>query len=189
MVDEAHSIGVLGRTGRAIEEHFGLGTDCLDIKMGTLSKAIPSVGGYVAANRKPCHVLRHQIARVHLLGGAPALSSRCAALTALAIIEREPERVRRVHDNARHFAQGLERAGLPYLNRATAILPIICGGNWQAWRMARSCQRRGVHVQAIPHPVVPRDTVRLRAAVSAAHTREDLDHCLSVLSAAAARSA
>jgi glycine C-acetyltransferase len=180
MVDEAHSIGVLGATGRGIEEHFGLPPDTIDIKMGTLSKAIPSIGGYIAGSRKLCDFLYHQ-ARVFIYSSALPPPSAAAALAALKIIEREPERVRRLQENAAYFARRLREAGFSFLDSRTAILPILCGDDWQAWRLARACQRRGVYVQAIPHPVVPRGTARLRAAVSAAHSRADLDFCLSVL--------
>lgn len=184
MVDEAHSVGVLGETGHGVEEHFGLPPDAEDIKMGTFSKAIPSVGGYIAGSRKLCDFLYHQ-ARGFIYSGALPPSSAAAALAALGVIEREPERVRRLRENTEYFADRLREAGFSYLNSQTAIFPIICGDDWQAWRLARNCQRRGVYVQAIPHPVVPKGTARLRAAVSAAHTREDLDFCLSALRAGA----
>ncbi len=184
MVDEAHSVGVLGATGHGIEEHFGLSSDAVDIKMGTFSKAIPSVGGYIAGSRKLCDFLYHQ-ARGFIYSGALPPPSAAAAKAALEVIEREPERVRQLHDNSAYFAGRLREAGFSYLNSQTAIFPTICGDDWQAWRLARSCQRRGVYVQAIPHPVVPKGTARLRAAVTAAHSRDDLDFCLSVLRASA----
>jgi 8-amino-7-oxononanoate synthase len=180
MVDEAHSIGVLGTTGHGIEEHFGLAADAVDIKMGTFSKAIPSVGGYVAGSGKLIEFLNHQ-ARGFIYSGALPPASAASALAALTVIECEPDRLRRLHDNAAYFAARLREAGFSCLNSQTAIFPIMCGDDWRAWRMARSCQRRGVYVQAIPHPVVPKGMARLRAAVSAAHSREDLDFCLSVL--------
>ena len=182
--DEAHSVGVLGTTGHGIEEHFGLPADAVDIKMGTLSKAIPSVGGYVAGSRKLCDLLYHQSRGVIYSGALPPASA-AAAMAALEVIGREPERVRQLQGNTRYFANLFREAGFSYLNSQTAIFPIICGDDWQAWRLARSCQRRGVYVQAIPHPVVPKGTARLRAAVSAAHSHDDLDFCLSVLRAGA----
>jgi 7-keto-8-aminopelargonate synthetase-like enzyme len=185
MVDEAHAVGVLGATGHGIEEHFGLPPDSVDVKMGTFSKAIPSAGGYVAGSRELCDFLCHQ-ARGFVYSGALAPPSAAAALAALRVIEREPERVGRLHDNARYFAVRLRESGFSFLDGRTAIFPIICGDNWRAWRLARACQRRGVYVQAIPHPVVPRGTARLRAAVTAAHRPEDLDVCVSALRAAAA---
>lgn len=184
MVDEAHSVGVLGATGHGIEEHFGLPSDAVDIKMGTFSKAIPSVGGYIAGSRRLIEFLHHS-ARGFIYSGALSPASTAAALAALEVIEREPERVRRLQNNTAYFAHLLRQAGFSYLNSQTAIFPVMCGDDWQAWRLARSCQRQGVYVQAIPHPVVPKGTARLRVAVSAAHTRDDLDLCLSALRAGA----
>lgn len=184
MVDEAHSIGVLGVTGRGIEEHFNLPPDAVDVKMGTFSKAIPSSGGYVAGSRQLCNFLIHQ-ARGYIYSGALAPSAAAAALAALDVIQDEPERIRRLQDNTRYFAEGVRRAGFSFLNSQTAIFPLICGDDWQSYRMAGECWRRGVYVQPIPHPVVPRGTARLRAAVSASHSREELNYCLAVLTAAA----
>jgi len=185
MVDEAHSTGVLGRTGHGIEEHFGLPSDCIDIKMGTLSKAIPSNGGYVAGSHKLCTFLSHE-SRAFIYSGALPPPAAAAALAAFDLIEQEPERVERLHDNIRYFAAELTKANLSFLDSATPIFPIICGDDWRAWRMAHHCHKRGVYVQAIPHPVVPKGTARLRAAVNASHRKRDLDYCVSVLSEAAA---
>lgn len=184
MVDEAHSIGVLGATGHGIEEHFGLPADTVDIKMGTFSKAIPSAGGYVAGSQKLCDFLYHQ-ARGFIYSAALPPASAAAALAALNVIEQEPERVQQLHNNRAYFSSLLREAGFSSLSSETAIFPIMCGDDWQAWRLARLCQQRGVYVQAIPHPVVPKGFARLRAAVSANHTREDLDFCISVLQAGA----
>ena len=148
--------------------------------MGTFSKAIPSMGGYIAGSRSLCDFLYHQ-ARGFIYSGALMPSATAAASAALCVIEEEPERVRTLHDNQRYFAGQLKSLGFSFLNSETAIFPIICGDDWNAWRLARHCQRRGVYVQAIPHPVVPKGTARLRAAVSAAHSREDLDFCIAAL--------
>lgn len=184
MVDEAHSIGVLGRTGHGIEEHFGLPSDCIDIKMGTLSKAIPSMGGYVAGSNKLCSFLSHE-SRAFIYSGALSPPAAAAALAAFDLIEKEPERVELLHDNIRYFAAELKRDEISFLDNATPIFPIICGDDWRAWRMAHHCHKRGVYVQAIPHPVVPKGTARLRAAVNASHSKQDLDYCVSVLREAA----
>ena len=184
MVDEAHSTGVLGRTGHGIEEHFGLPDDCIDIKMGTLSKAIPSTGGYVAGSKRLCAFLSHE-SRSFIYSGALAPPAAAAALAAFDVIEQEPERVARLHENIRYFAQRLTEAGLSFLGSTTAIFPIICGDDYRAWRMARDCHKRGVYVQAIPHPVVPKGMARLRASVTASHRQSDLDFCATVLREAA----
>jgi 8-amino-7-oxononanoate synthase len=180
MVDEAHSIGVLGATGHGIEEHFGLPDDAVDIKMGTFSKAIPSVGGYIASTQAVCDYLAHT-ARGFVFSGALPPASAAAAMAALDVIESEPERVAKLHENAAYFAAGLREAGFSFRDSTTAIFPIMCWDEWLAGRLARSCHRRGVFVQAIPPPVVPKGQARLRAAVSATHTREELDYCLEVL--------
>lgn len=180
MVDEAHSIGVLGRTGHGIEEHFGLPADCIDIKMGTLSKAIPSMGGYIAGSRRLCEFLAHQ-ARGFIYSGALAPASAAAARAALDVIDEEPEHVEALHRNIQYFADALRAAGLPLSNDETAIFPIICGDDLTGWRLADQCHKRGVYVQAIPYPVVPKGTTRLRASVCAAHKPEDLDYAASAL--------
>ncbi|MDR3685629.1 MAG: aminotransferase class I/II-fold pyridoxal phosphate-dependent enzyme [Coriobacteriia bacterium] len=184
MVDEAHSIGVLGKTGRGIEEHFGLSADAVDVKMGTFSKAIPSVGGYIAGSNKLCEFLSHQ-ARGFIYSGALPPASAAAALAALRVIQREPERVARLHENVTYFANALTERGFSFLDSTTAVFPIVCGDDWPAFQFARGCQRRGVYVQAIPYPVVPKGMARLRAAVYATHTTQDLEFCANVLREAA----
>jgi 7-keto-8-aminopelargonate synthetase-like enzyme len=180
MVDEAHSVGVLGATGRGIEEHFGLPADSVDVKMGTLSKAIPSVGGYIAGSRRLCEFLSHQ-ARSFIYSAALPASASAAALEALRVIEDEPERVARLHENIRCFARALEAIGLSSPQGATAIFPVICGDEWAAFRLARYCQERGFYVQAIPSPVVPKGTARLRVSITAGHTQEQLARFADVL--------
>jgi 8-amino-7-oxononanoate synthase len=184
MVDEAHSIGVLGQTGHGIEEHFNLPADTIDIKMGTLSKAIPSVGGYIAGSKRLREVLSHQ-ARGFIYSAALPPPAAAAAREAFDIIELEPWRVTQLHDNIRYFGAGLRAAGLSPDDNATAIFPIVCGDDWAAWKMARYCQRQGMYVQAIPHPVVPKGTARLRASVTSQNKVEDFDYCLGVMRAAA----
>ena len=184
MVDEAHSLGVLGATGRGIEEHFHMPPESVDIKMGTLSKAIPSVGGYVACSARLANFLQHQ-ARGFIYSAAIPAPSAAAAVTALRLIRREPQHVGRLHDNTAYFRGRLSTAGFDYRHSQTAVFPIMCGDDTAAWKMAEACQRRGVYIQAIPHPVVPKGTARLRAAVTASHTREELDFCIEILIASA----
>lgn len=180
MVDEAHSLGMLGASGRGIEEHFGLPADTIDIKMGTLSKAIPSVGGYVAGSRRFCDFLAVQ-GRGFIYSGALPAPSAAAALEALHVIQDEPERLVRLRENIRHFAGALRAIGLSYTDNTTAIFPVICGDDWAAFRLAQYCQQRGFYVQGIPHPVVPKGSARLRIAVTAGHCKEQLDQLAAVL--------
>lgn len=184
MVDEAHSIGVLGKTGHGIEEHFGLPADAVDIKMGTLSKTIPSAGGYVAGNRELIKFLKHE-ARGFVFSAALPPASAAAACAALDVIESEPERVEALQRNYSHFRSSLQEAGFDLLNTETAILPVMCYDIERAVRLARYCQERGIFVQAVIAPVVPDGQSRLRATVSASHRIEDLDYCVETLVAGA----
>ena len=184
-MDECHSLGAIGATGRGVEEFLGLPADTIDIKMGTLSKAIPSVGGYVAGSRKLCDYLRHQ-SRGFIYSGAMPPPAAAAALKALRVIEDEPDRVDRLHANVAHFASALRRAGFDTLRTQSPIFPIVCGENEAAFRAARLMQKRGFYVQGIPAPVVPAGTARLRVSVTAAHRPEDLDAFVEALMSVAA---
>ncbi|MCB8991681.1 MAG: aminotransferase class I/II-fold pyridoxal phosphate-dependent enzyme [Ardenticatenaceae bacterium] len=180
MIDEAHSIGVLGETGHGIEEHFGMPPDTIDIKMGTLSKTIPSGGGYVAGNNELITFLKHE-ARAFIFSAAIPPASAAAAKAAFDVIEEEPWRVKKVQDNYNHFSGRLKEAGFDLLNTETAIVPVICGDLDPAVLLANHCQQNGIFVQAVVAPVVPVHLSRLRACVLAAHTTEDLDYCADTM--------
>lgn len=180
MVDEAHSVGVLGETGHGIEEHFGLPADAVDIKMGTLSKTIPSAGGYVAGDHELIEFLRHE-ARGFVFSAALPPASAAAACAALDVIESEPQRVKDLQRNYGHFSSTLRNAGFDLLESETAILPVMCYDLERAVMLAHHCQQRGIFVQAVVAPVVPEGLSRLRATVSASHLIEDLDFCAETL--------
>lgn len=180
MVDEAHALGVLGATGTGIEEHFGMGPDTIDIKMGTLSKAIPSVGGYVAGSSEMISGLKHK-ARGFIYSAAIPPASAAASIAALQVIRDEPERVQRLQRLFAHFLDKLKAAGFDLLSSQAAIAPIVCGTDEQATRLMMHCVERGIFVQAILPPVVPVGLSRLRATVTANHTIEDIDYGVDVL--------
>jgi 8-amino-7-oxononanoate synthase len=180
MIDEAHSIGVLGETGHGIEEHFDLPPDSIDIKMGTLSKTIPSAGGYVAGNEQLITFLKHE-ARAFIFSAAVPPASAAAAKAAFDVIDEEQWRVKKVQENYKGFANKLRSAGYDLLQTDTAIVPIVCGDVEPAVRLANHCQRNGIFVQAVVAPVVPAHLSRLRACVLASHTKEDLDYCANVM--------
>jgi glycine C-acetyltransferase len=179
MVDEAHSLGVLGATGRGLEEYFGA-QNLIDLKMGTLSKTIPSVGGYLAASQELIRVFRHA-ARPFIFSAALPPAQAAAALAALQVIEQEPERVATVQANARYFREQLRALGFNLLNTETAIVPIICGSDERAYQMVRVCQQNGVFALPVISPAVPEGLARVRATVTAAHTRAEIDCALEVL--------
>jgi len=178
MVDEAHSLGVLGDTGHGIEEHFGL-EDVVDVKMGTFSKAIPSVGGYVAGSTEMITYLKH-IARGFIFSAALPPAQVAAAKASLEVIEQEPERVRKLQHNVGLFLSGLKARGFNTLNSETPIVPIICGEDEQAYQMTKLCQQEGLFVLPVVPPAVPAGLARLRANVMAAHSEEDIAYALDV---------
>lgn len=179
MVDEAHSLGVLGQTGHGLEEHFGL-PGVIDLKMGTLSKTIPSVGGYLAGRADLIHLFRHA-ARAFIFSAALPPAQAAASLAALEVIQAEPERVAAVQANARYFRDRLRALGFDTLHTETAIVPIVCGPDERAYAMVRECQQQGIFALPVVSPAVPEGLARLRATVTAAHTRAEIDEALAVL--------
>jgi len=179
MVDEAHALGVLGKTGRGIEEHFGL-DGVIDLKMGTLSKTIPSAGGYLAGKKDLINFLRHE-ARAYIFSAALPPAQAAAAKAAFEVILEEPERVETLRRNAAHFISGLRQRGFSTLQTETAIVPIVCGEDDCAYEMTRLCQQDGIFVLPVVSPAVPEGLARLRTTVTAGHTFADIDQALGVL--------
>lgn len=182
MIDEAHSVGVLGQTGRGIEEHFGM-LDAIDIKMGTLSKTIPSVGGYIAGRKDLINYLRHST-RAYIFSAALPPAQAAAAKAAFEVILEEPWRVEKLRVNSQQFIQGLKQQGFDTLYTETAIVPVLCGEDEVAYRMTREAQLRDVFVLPVVSPAVPPGLSRLRATVTAAHEPEEIQHALDVITEA-----
>ncbi len=179
MVDESHSLGVLGSDGRGIESHFGLrGT--IDIKMSSLSKSIPSVGGYIAGRAELSALLKHT-SRAFVFSAALPPGSAGACLAAFDILEREPQRVERLRQNYRALRSGLRAGGLEVRDDPTAIVPVITGNDDAALTMARRLFDRGVFIPPIVSPAVPPHTSRLRVTVTAAHSAADVDEIIKAV--------
>ena len=179
MIDEAHSVGVLGETGRGIEEHFGMeGT--IDIKMGTLSKTIPAVGGYVAGSKEIIQYLRHS-GRAYIFSAALPPAVAGAANEAFKVILAEPWRIEKLNKNSQQFIGGLKSAGFNTLYTETAIVPVICGDDETAFFMTRECQIQDVFVLPVISPAVPPGLSRLRATITAAHDSEEIDHAMEII--------
>jgi 8-amino-7-oxononanoate synthase len=179
MIDEAHSVGVLGKTGRGIEEHFGL-PDTIDIKMGTLSKTIPSVGGYIAGRKDLINYLRHST-RAYIFSAALPPAQAAAAKAAFEVILDEPWRVEKLRANSQQFITGLKQAGFDTLNTETAIVPVVCGEDEVAYRMTQYAQHHDVFVLPVVSPAVPPGLARLRATVTAAHEPGEIDYAMSIV--------
>ncbi len=182
MMDEAHSLGVLGKTGRGIEEHFDL-WDCVDIKMGTLSKTIPSVGGYVAGKKELIQYLRHA-SRAYIFSAALPPAQAAAANESFKVILDEPWRIEKVNANGQQFINGLKNAGFDTLLTTTAIVPVLCGTDERAFALTRTCQHKDLFVLPVVSPAVPEGLARLRATVTAAHEPQEIEYALGVIATA-----
>jgi len=179
MIDEAHSLGVLGKTGRGIEEHFDI-WDSIDIKMGTLSKTIPSVGGYVAGRKELIQYLRHT-SRAYIFSAALPPAQAGAAKEAFKVILDEPWRIQKVRANADQFIQGLKKRGFDTLLTSTAIVPVLCGTDERAFAMTRESQHHDLFVLPVVSPAVPEGLSRLRATVTAAHEPQEIEYAMDVI--------
>jgi glycine C-acetyltransferase len=182
MMDEAHSVGVLGRTGRGIEEHFDL-EGSVDIKMGTLSKTIPSVGGYVAGKKELVQYLRHA-SRAYIFSAAIPPAQAAAANEAFKVILDEPWRIEKLRQNADQFISGLKRSGFDTMQSTTAIVPVLCVTDERAFALTRECQHHDLFVLPVVSPAVPEGLSRLRATVLASHEPAEIDYALGVIAEA-----
>ena len=179
MIDEAHSIGVLGRSGRGIEEHFGI-EGAIDIKMGTLSKTIPSIGGYVAGRKDLIQYLRHS-SRAYIFSAALPPAQAAAANEAFKIIQDEPWRVVSLNKNTTQFIDGLKKRGFDTMLSKTAIVPILCRADITAYRMTKFAQEHGIFVLPVVSPAVPEGLARLRATITAAHEPADIEKAMDII--------
>jgi glycine C-acetyltransferase len=180
MVDEAHSLGVLGARGRGIEEHFNCFGQ-IDVLMGTLSKTVPAQGGFIAGSGELIKYLRYN-ARGFVFSAALSPVSAAAALAAFEIIEREgEERRKRLMSNIRYFTCRLREEGFDIGDSKTAIVPILLKNEELAFEMARRCNLAGVYAMPVAYPAVAVGTERLRMNVTSTHRRADLDFAVQVL--------
>lgn len=173
LVDDAHGFGMLGEHGQGAVEHFGLRSDSIDLRIGTLSKAIPAVGGFVAAHASIIVLLRYT-SHARVFSAAMTPPDVAAAMAGIDILEREPERVARLQRNAAFFRAALERQGIDTMGSETAIVPVWVGDQEATLAAASTLLARGIYVNAILPPGVPRGAERLRCLVTAAHAEADL---------------
>ena len=178
VVDDSHATGVLGRTGRGTAEHFGMLGE-IDIITSTLGKALGgAAGGFVASTESVCDYLT-QRARPQLFSNALPPTVAASALASVEYLEAHPERVTRLHENARYFREQLIALGFKPMPGETPIIPVILGETAHAIRMSELLLDEGVFVTGFGYPVVPQGQARVRCQVSAAHTRADLDEALA----------
>ncbi|MBI2094900.1 MAG: 8-amino-7-oxononanoate synthase [Candidatus Omnitrophica bacterium] len=179
MVDEAHATGVFGKRGSGLTEHFGL-TGTIDVVMGTLSKALASVGGYVAGKA----VLKRYLvtrSRQFIYTTAPSPAASGAAYGAIGVIEKHPEIRERYWEKIRRTRGSLEALGFDLMDSEGPVVPVLIGDTARAVRAAAFLRRHGIFAPAIRPPTVPNRTDRIRLSLTAAHTEEDLGRLIAAL--------
>ena len=179
MIDDAHSSGVLGRNGRGTVDHFGL-HGRVDIQVGTLSKAVGVLGGYVCGSRDLIEFLYHR-ARPFLFSTSHPPGVAAACLAAFEILENEPERIEKLWDNTRYFKAALNNAGFDTGQSETPITPIMVGEAKMAHAFSAALFENGLFATGIGFPTVPEGKARVRTIVTATHTRELLDRAAEIL--------
>ena len=183
MVDDAHASGVLGRNGRGSVDHFNVHGK-VDVQVGTLSKAIASLGGYVCGSRDLIDYLYHR-ARPFLFSTSHPPSVAATCIAAFDILETEPERIERLWDNTRYWKAGLESAGFDIGGHSTPvsetpIVPVIFGDGRRTMDFSRALFNAGVMATGIAFPTVPEGKARIRTIMNSEHTRASLDTALEV---------
>ncbi len=176
MVDDAHASGVFGRNGRGTIDHFNM-HGRVDIQVGTLSKAIGALGGYVAGSKDFIDFLHHR-ARPFLFSTSHPPSVAASCLAALDVLEQEPEIIERLWDNTRFFKAGLESMGFDTGLSESPITPVIAGDGARAMKLSDRLFQEGVFAQGIAFPTVARDKARVRTIVTATHSKDELQFAL-----------
>ena len=179
MVDDAHGVGVLGRTGRGTAEHFGI-EDEVDLIMGTFSKSMASVGGFIAGDATVIDYIKHR-ARTLIFSAAPPPASVAAALATVEIMEREPERRERLWANMKFFAEGLRSLGLDTGESQTPVVPVVVGEDGAALQMVQRLHEEGVFVNCVLSPATPPGRALIRTSLMATHTRDQLSRALEAV--------
>lgn len=181
MVDEAHALGVLGPRGLGTADRFGVDPGDVDIWMGTLSKSLVSCGGYIAGSKALIDYLK-LVAPGFVFSVGMAPPAAAAALAALQLLRREPERVHRLNDRAALFLQLARAGGLDVGGSIGAsIVPVVTGSSIRAGRLAQALFRRGINVQPILYPAVPERAARLRFFLTAEHSEEQIRETVAIL--------
>jgi len=179
MVDDAHGVGVLGEHGRGTAEHFKVEHE-VDLVMGTFSKSLAAVGGFIAGDELVIDYIKHH-ARAEIFSAAPPPASMAAVLAALDIVEREPERRAVLWANTSYMKDELRKLGFDTGESASPVIPILVGEDITAFAMALRLQEKGVFANPVVTPAVPPGRAMIRTSYMATHTREHLEHALEAL--------
>jgi len=178
MVDDAHGIGVLGEGGRGTAEHFGL-EDEVDIIMGTYSKSLASIGGFVVSTNEVINFIKH-MARPLIFSASPPPASVASVLAALDIIEQEPERRERLWENTRKMQKGFKEMGYDIGVSETPVVPVVVGEDMTAFIMTKRLEDEGIFVNPVVSPGTPPGRALIRTSYMATHEDEQLDRVLEI---------
>ncbi len=179
MVDDAHGLGVVGKGGAGTANHFGL-TDKTDLIMGTFSKSLASLGGFIAADFETVNYIKHN-ARALLFSASIPPASAATVLAALDIIRDEPERIEKLWKNTNYAKKILLQEGFNIGNSTTPIIPIFIGENIKTYTIASLLIKNGIYVNPVVHPAVDKDKAILRFSLMATHTKEQIDRAVEEL--------
>lgn len=182
MIDDAHGLGVIGKGGRGTASHFGLEKH-VDITMGTFSKSLASLGGYMVASAQVCEYVRHN-SRPFIFSASLTPASCATAIAALDVIKREPERVTRLGDLAEYYRKGLDARGVPTVKTENPRIPIIPIYTYDAERtliISKTLFEEGVYVNPVLPPATAPSECLLRTSLMATHTEEVLDEAMDII--------
>ena len=179
MVDDAHGLGVIGEGGRGTASHFGL-EDEVDVIMGTFSKSLASLGGYMAANERTVEFVKH-FSRPYIFSASITPASVACATASLRILKREPERVKRLYDISRYMERRLLEEGISIIRSQTPIIPIYTYDDEKAFLACKMLLEKGVYVNPVVSPATPVGKALLRTSYTATHTEEQLDRAVKAI--------
>lgn len=181
MVDDAHGLGVLGKEGRGTADHFGL-TDKVDLIMGTFSKSLATIGGFVAADNDTINFLKHN-ARSLIFSASIAPANAAAVLAALDVIKDEPERITKLWDNTHHALKLIKEAGFDTGHTETPIIPIYIRDDYRTFQLTKELQEQGVFVNPVVSPAVASTSSLIRYSLMATHTFDQIEESITKIAA------
>jgi 8-amino-7-oxononanoate synthase len=183
MVDDAHSLGVLGKHGEGTAAHFGL-TDKVDLIMGTFSKSFASLGGFIAADKEVINFIKHN-SRSLIFSASMTPSSAAAVLASMDIMEKEPERIKHLWDITAYALKGFKAAGFDTGKSETPIIPLFIRDDIKALQLTQMLLAEGVFVNPVVSPAVPKEDCLIRYSLMATHTQEQVEISIEKISKAA----
>jgi 7-keto-8-aminopelargonate synthetase-like enzyme len=183
MVDDAHSLGVLGKNGSGTASHFGL-TDKVDLIMGTFSKSLASLGGFIAADKEVINYIKHN-SRSLIFSASMTPPSVATVLAAIKIMENEPERIKHLWDITKYALEGFKSMGFNTGKTESPIIPLFIGDDVKALQLTMQLLEDGVFVNPVVSPAVPKEDSLIRYSLMATHTKEQVDISIEKITKAA----